>query len=146
MNNTRLTPANIVIMAGGVVAFLASFFAFYKYSFLGFTKSFNAWSSHFFIMATIPALIALAMGVLAAVESFAQKAAIPYRILGFSLNQVYLVLGIQATIMMLAWTIVDYVGFDKGIGMYLMLLGAIVCLVGAIMRVAQGAAQTPPTF
>ncbi len=140
MKNTKLTPANLVIMAGAVIAFVGSFLAFEKFSPVGYrAKSWNAWSTHFFIIATLPALIALAMGVMAAVESFAQGTTLPSRVLGFSLNQVYFVLGFQATIMMAAWAVVDYLGFRNGVGLYLMLFGAIACLVGAIMRVAQGA-------
>lgn len=142
MSNTKLTPANIVIMAGAVVAFIASFLAFYKVP--GYSISRSSWSSGLFIMATIPALLALAMGIVAAVESFAQGVSLPARVLGFSLNQVHVILGFQATIMALAWAIVDYFGLDKGVGLYLMLFGAIACLVGAIMRVAQGAPQSPP--
>jgi hypothetical protein len=146
MNNTKLTPANIVIMAGGVVALVGSFLAFQKYSFLGFTKSYNAWSSGFFIIATAPALLTLAMGIVAAIESFGSGVSLPARVLGFTLNQVHLVLAFQATIMMLAWALVDYLGFNKGIGLYLMLLGAIACLVGAIIRVVQAAPHSPPAL
>jgi membrane-associated HD superfamily phosphohydrolase len=144
MNNTKLTPANIVIMAGAVVAFLASFFPFYESSFLGYHKSVNAWSSHLFIIFTLPALLALAMGIVAAVESFASGVTLPARVLGFSLNQVHVILGFQATLMMFAAAIVDYFGLDKGFGLYLMLLGAIACLVGAIMRIVAGAPAAPP--
>jgi len=145
MNPRRLTPANIIIIVGAFVALLGSFLSFEKVTFGGFSRSIgSSWSDHFFIIATLPALLALAMGVLAAIESFAQNVALPSRVLGFTLDQVHLVLGFQATIMMLAWTIVDFLGFEKGIGLYLMLVGAIACLLGAIVRVVQAAPHRPP--
>jgi hypothetical protein len=143
----KLTPANIIIIAGALLAFVGSFLSFEKITFGGLSRSVgSSWSDHFFIMATLPALLVLAMGVLAALESFAQNVAIPSRVLGFTLDQVHVILGFQATIMMLAWAIVDFFGLSKGIGLYLMLFGAIACLVGAIVRVVQAAPQRPPAI
>ena len=152
MNNSKLSPANIVILAGGVLAFIASFLAFNKFttpsiSFgdvkIGGSHSYSAWSTHFFLIATIPALLCLIMAIHVAVSTFAQMT-LPNRVLGFSWDQIHLILGFQATLMMLAFLIQDTGGLDKGIGLYLMLIGAIACLVGAIMRVVQGAPSAPP--
>lgn len=154
MNNAKLSPANIVILVGGVVAFIASFLAFNKFStpsfsvgdiHVGGTHSYSAWSTHFFLIATIPALLCLIMALQVGLSTFAQVN-LPDRVLGFSWDQIHLILGFQATIMMLAFLIQDTSGLDKGIGLFLMLIGAIACLVGAIMRVVQGAPSTPPSI
>ena len=71
----------------------------------------------------------------------------PDRLLGLSWTQIHLVLGFQATIMMLAFLIQDTKPLDKGIGLYLMLLAAIALLVGAVLRMQeQPSGYTPPSL
>jgi hypothetical protein len=52
-------------------------------------------------------------------------------------DQIHLALGFQAAIMMLAFSSRAAADCQLGIGFYLMLLGGIALLVGAIMRVTE---------
>ena len=76
--------------------------------------------------------------VVAPVRSVLQpQVKLPERVLGFTWTQIHLVLGFQATIMMLAFLIQSTPGLDKGIGLFLMLIAAIALLVGAVLRMQE---------
>ena len=144
MDKVKLSTANIVILASGAVILIASFLPFYKAS--SGSASVNAWSSGNFLIATLPALLGVLMGVEVALVAFASGVKLPERLLGLSWTQVHLVFGFQAAIMMLAFLIrsTGY-GASRGIGLYLMLLAAIGLLVGAVLRMQEKpAGATPP--
>jgi hypothetical protein len=156
MDKLKLSTANLVILAGGVVMLIASFLDFTKakatvtfgsITIHVSTGGGNAWSSGRFLIATIPALIGVVMAAHVAVVAFAPGVHIPERVLGFTWTQIHLVLGFQATIMMLAFLIQSTTPLDKGIGLFLMLLAAIALLVGAVLRMQeQPSGSTPPAF
>jgi hypothetical protein len=146
MDKLKLSTANIVILVAGVVMLIASFLAFAKFSTPSFnvggqkfggSVSRNAWSSGYFLIATIPALIGIVMAAHVAIVAFAPQVKLPERVLGFTWTQVHLVLGFQATIMMLAFLIQSTSPLDKGIGLFLMLIAAIALLVGAVLRMQE---------
>jgi hypothetical protein len=146
MDKVKLSPANIVILVAGVVMLIASFLAFIKFTTASFdiggqhfggSVSRSAWSSGNFLIATIPALIGVVMAAHVAVVAFAPQVRLPERILGLTWNQVHIILGFQATIMMLAFLIRSTGGGDKGIGLFLMLIAAIALLVGAVLRMQE---------
>jgi hypothetical protein len=136
MDKTKISAANLVILIAGGVMLIASFLDFNKFSFGGFSKSYNAWSTHFFIIATIPALLGTLMAVHVALESFAPQVRLPERILGFTWTQIHVIFSVQATVMMLAFLIRD-TGLDRGVGLFLMLIAAIALVVGAGMRMQE---------
>ncbi len=148
MNQTKLSPANIVIMAGGAVMLIGSFLAFYTVSTTIFgsthTASLNGWSSGLFGIVTIIVLCGVAMAAQVALTSFASNVTLPEKPLGLTWDQVHLALGFQAALMMLAFLITSHGGVSLGIGFWLMLIAGIALLVGAIMRVT-GAGSTPNT-
>ena len=157
MDKLKLSTANLVILIAGVVMLIASFLAFNKISarsfvisgvkFGGGSHSYSAWSSHYFLIATIPALLGIVMAAQVAVAAFASGVKLPEKVLGLSWTQIHLVLGFQATIMMLAFLIQDTSGSDKGIGLFLMLLAAIALLVGAVLRMQEKpSGSTPPAY
>ena len=156
MDKLKISTANLVILVAGAVMLIASFLAFNKFSLpsisvaglkIGGTQSFNAWSSHFFLIATIPALLGAVMAAQVALKAFAPGVHIPERVLGLTWNQIHLVLALQATIMMLAFLIQDTRPLDKGIGLFLMVLAAIALLVGAVLRMQESrSGSAPPTF
>lgn len=146
MDKLKLSTANIVILVAGVVMLIASFLAFNKISIPSFSSSgvkfggsvsFTAWSRGHFLIATIPALIGIVMAAHVAVAGFAPQLKLPERILGFTWTQIHLILGFQATIMMLAFLIQDSPFGDKSIGLFLMLIAAIALLVGAVLRMQE---------
>src|SRR5690242_849055 len=116
MDKLKLSPGNLVILVAGVVMFIASFLAFNRYSrasvnigslHIGGTISYSAWSSHYFLIATIPALLGIVMAAHVALTTFAPQVRLPDQVLGLTWTQIHLVLGFQATIMMLAFLIRD---------------------------------------
>jgi len=135
MNQTKLSPANIVILAGGVVMLVGSFLNFYTYG----PFSASAWSGAqgfgVFGIATIAVLCGVVMAAEVGLKAFAPNVSLPDKLLGLSWDQLHLALGFQATIMMLAFLIRSKGPFGFGIGFWFMLLSAIALLVGAIMRV-----------
>jgi hypothetical protein len=125
---------------------IASFLPFNKFSTASFdvggvhvggTVTYNAWSSHYFLIATIPALLGIVMAVQVAVVAFASGVKLPDTVLGFSWNQIHLIFAFQATIMMLAFLLQSTSPLDKGFGLFLMLLAAIALLVGAVLRMQE---------
>jgi len=144
MDKIKVSTANIVILASGVVILIASFLPFIKWP-SPYSHSYSAWSKGGFLIATIPALLGVLMAAQVGVQSFASGVKLPEKVLGFSWTQIHLVLGFQATIMMLAFLIRDTGGLDRGIGLYLMLIAAIGLLVGAVLRMQEKpAGATPP--
>jgi hypothetical protein len=153
-NKPKLTPANIVILAAGAVVLIGSFLDFYKATTItvegiNIRASFsaNAWSSStnllLFPLTTLIVLFAVLMAAHVAVTAFAANVSLPDRVLGFTWDQIHLVLAVQATIMMIAYLIRNKGGLDFGIGFWLMLLGAIGLLVGAILRTREPAGAPP---
>lgn len=140
MNNVKLSPANIVILAAGVVMLIGSFLDFYEVDGFGGSFGFNAWDSDaFFPVTFIPVLCGVAMALHVALTTFA-KVQLPERVLGMGWNQIHIALGFQAAIMMIAFLIHDKGPLDIAIGFWLMLLAGIALLVGAVMREREPAA------
>jgi len=154
MDKLKLSTANLVILIAGAVMLIASFLAFHKISSPSITlggvhigggsKSYNAWSTGHFLISTIPALLGIVMAAQVAIVAFASGVKLPEKVLGLSWNQIHLVLGFQATIMMLAFLVQDTGSLDKSVGLYLSLLAAIALLVGAILRMQERPAGTTP--
>jgi hypothetical protein len=135
----KLKPPNLAIVISGAVMLIASLLAFTKTG----SHSNSAWSKYYFLIATIPALIGIVMATQVALVAYAPQVKLPEKVLGFTWTQVHLVLGFQATIMMLAFLLQDTGGLDKGIGLYLMLLASIGLLAGAVLRMQEQ--KTPTT-
>jgi hypothetical protein len=145
--NTKLSPANIVILAGGVVMLIGSFLDFYTISgFGGGTASFNAWSGGsgfgIFGIATVVVLCGIVMAAQVGLTSFASNVSVPDKVLGLSWDQVHLALGFQAALMMIAFLIRSKGPLSFGIGFWFMLLAGIALLVGAVMRVTGAGARS----
>ena len=68
-----------------------------------------------------------------ALTSFA-NVSLPRRVAGFTWNQVHLLLGFQALVMMLCFLIRDKSSLSFGVGFALMFIASIGLMVGAIMR------------
>jgi hypothetical protein len=132
------TVAEIVMFAGGAIAFIFSFLPF-----IGFgSASRNAWSSDFglFPVTTIIAILGLAMAVFVALEIFVGFTLPTF--LTFTYKQMYVTWGIVAGVFMLAYLIMDKSGLDSKAGLYLMLVGGLAMGVGSILNVL-GLANQP---
>jgi hypothetical protein len=151
MADKNPTPGEITIMAGGAVALIFSFFDFYKSDSLtvGNTTfgghSLNVYSSGLFPVATLMVVFAVVAGVLVALTRFA-NVKLPASPMGFTWDQVYLILGAVATLYALAYLLVDKGGLSFGIGFWLVLIGCVATLVGAVLLQREGSARpsAPP--
>jgi hypothetical protein len=133
----QLSVANLVMLAGSVVAFIFSFLAFYKFG----DEGQSAWSGDAFAFATaVPAILALALAVVIVLELVGVD--LPAEVLTFNWSQIKATWGIAAFGIMLSWLTVDSGGADKGIGFWLMMLGSIAMAAGAIMALLGKGTET----
>jgi hypothetical protein len=145
VNRVKLSPANVVILAAGVLILIGSFLAFYKVSVAGNgSASVNAWDRGQFMIATLPALLGSFMALQVGLVAFGHID-MPNRLLGLTWDQVHLVLSLQAALLMLSFLARTRFSatFDTfriettlGIGFWLMLVAAIALVAGAFMRIA----------
>ena len=98
-------------------------------SFLDFAGDINAWGKGAFPIVTLTPLYAVVAAVLVGLTLFA-NVKLPPNVLGFGWNQIYLVLGFFATLMALFWAVA---ADDTGAGLWVMLLGSIAVVVGAVL-------------
>ena len=130
MAKAKLSAANALILGAGAVMLLGSFLSFYT----GLGASVTAWSRRLFGIATVAVFCGGVMAGQVALATFGSRPMSP-RPFGLTWDQVHLVLGFQAAIMMLAFLAQDRpVFFDIGIGFWTMLGSAIGLLVGALLR------------
>ena len=134
-NSKQLKPGEIAIVAGGVVGLIASFLAWVDVG--GFSA--NAWDDGLFPTYTWPALFGVVMAVLVLLTTFG-NVALPDRPLGFTWQQIFLVLGFYSVLITFSFLIA---GEEFGIGYFLAFLAAIATLVGAVMVWREGSSPGP---
>ena len=111
-------------------------------------ESYNAWSGEVGLrpLSTLPAIF----GVLMAVQIGLTKLAnvkFPDKVLGLGWGQIHIAFGFNAFLIMLAFLLRDKDPLDFGFGFWLMLLGSLALLVGAVLysrEEVSGPATTPP--
>jgi hypothetical protein len=136
----KITPGEIVVMAAGAVALIASFLPFYKLETLNsqletVDKNYSAWSSDFpflFPVATLIAIFAVVAGVLVVLTKFA-NVDLSRGFLGFGFSQLLLALGFFSAILALAYLVQDKGTTDTGFGYWLLLLAGLASVVGAVL-------------
>jgi hypothetical protein len=128
------TPGEIVIMAAGAVALIASFLPFYSADFAGDP---NSWESGLFPVATFIPLFAIAAAVLVAITRFGNVTLT--NVVGFGKAQLLLALTFFSAILSLGFLILDYaeLDLDRGVGFWLLLLSSIGAVVGAVLIIAE---------
>ncbi len=130
----KVTVADLVMGAGGLVTFLFSFFAFFDEG--RFTAS--AWDGDAFAFATtVPAVLGLVMVVWIGLQL--AGVSLPSDVLTYNHAQLKGTWGIAAAGIMLSWISVDG---DKGIGFWFMLLGSLAMAVGAVMALLGKGSET----
>ena len=132
MNNVR--PSTLAAIVGGALLFIASFLDWFSVGGGGFSISFNLWDQGFqgFFMI----VLAIVIVAFAAIPAFAPQVQLPDEILGFSRNQVIMVLGFAA--FFLSFAILFRENSAK-IGTILSLLASIAVLAGGWMENQGGA-------
>jgi hypothetical protein len=139
----QVKPADIVIMASGVVAVIFSFLPWFTAP-EGFGDDINGWSTDLtFPLGTYIALIGLVLGGHVALARFANLN-FPERVVSFTWTQIHLVLASFALLLAIGWFIVDSGGADKGIGLWLSILAAIGLFVGAVLELLEGESAVAP--
>lgn len=135
--NASLKPSQIVLMASGAVTFLFSFFAFFKVEAFGTDESWSAWSGDAgtLFLATWPAIFGLAIAALVAATVFG-NVQLPERVLTFTWEQIVFILAAFSALIMIGYLLGGGAGdgVDKGFGFFLMLLGSLGLLAGAVME------------
>jgi hypothetical protein len=138
MRRSKLTPADIVILAGGAAMLVGSFLAFYQQTFTaldGSSVSFsvNSWDRGLFMIATLPALLGMFMALQVGLRAFS-NIDMPNRVLSLTWDQFHLAVSFQVTLLMVAFFVAAK-PLDFGIGFWVMLLAAIAMFVAAITRI-----------
>ena len=122
----QISVANLVMLIGGVVTVLFSFFDFLD-------GGDSSWGSGYFPLATIPAILGLAMAAVCIMELLGTK--LPAEVLTFNWRQIKFTWGVTAVAIMLSWLILDKHGTSLAIGAIMMLLGSIAMAAGATMAI-----------
>jgi len=115
------TPAELTIMIAGAVMLIGSFF--------DFAGSVNAWGTYLFPLATLLPLYGAVMSLQIGLTKFA-NVSLPQRVVGFTWEQMHLVLGILAGFMAVGWLVTDI--SSRGFGYWLEVLGGIAIAAGAV--------------
>jgi hypothetical protein len=121
----KLTVGGATILAGAFLLLVGSFLHAYADA--------NAWSGGLFPLVSLPVVIGLLIAGEVLLRAFAPDTKLP-PVLGFTWYQLDLVLGIWAALMMACFAVTDASPASKGTGLWLMLVGAIVLVVGAIVQ------------
>lgn len=116
------TPGEIVIMVAGGLMLV--------FSFLHFAGNTSAWGTGLFPIATLLPVYGLLMAVQIALTKFG-SVNLPGSVLGFTWDQLLLVVGAMAGLMAIGWLLTDY--GNKQIGAWIEILGGIALAVGAVM-------------
>ncbi|WP_193788224.1 hypothetical protein [Ilumatobacter nonamiensis] len=132
--NSKISVANLVMLAGAAVTLLFSFFGFYKFG----DESFSAWSTDALaFVTTIPAILAIAMIAWVGCELFGVN--LPDNVLTFDSNQLKATWGISAAGIMLAFITTDG---DKSAFFWLQLLGSFAMAAGSVMALLGMGSET----
>jgi hypothetical protein len=129
--NLKVTPGEILIMAGAIVTLVFSFLHFYSAP-SPLSGGVSAWGKGLVPVATIIVVFTVIMGVQVALTKLL-SVDLGTGLAGFTWTQVHIALGFFATLLSLAFLVVSKGGADIGIGLIFMLIGSIACFVGAIL-------------
>lgn len=122
----KLEPDEVVVVAAGLLAFLASFLPWFSYE--GFSAS--AWSDGLFPTYTWVGIAGLALALFTVLPVLT-TVKVPDAVLGFSLQQFKHILAGLALLLMLSFLIA---GEEHGAGFWLSLGASIGLVAGLIMR------------
>jgi hypothetical protein len=127
----KVTPGEIVIMVAGAVCLIFSFLPFFTLDIAGFDDDISAWGEGLFPVATLIVAFTVIAAVLVVLTKFANMTITGF--LGFGLVQLLLALSFFAAILALAYLMVDKGEYDFGFGYWLVLLGSLASVVGAVL-------------
>ena len=127
--STRTSPGELAILGSGVVVVVSSFLDFYTAGPFGV----NAWANGFVPLTTLPVFFVALMAAEVAMVRLAHFD-ITSRPFGFTWDQIHLVLGFFATVVVVAYLLqARPIGRHLGIGFWGIAIGSVVALVGAVV-------------
>jgi hypothetical protein len=128
---TNPTPGKIMLIAGGAVLLISTFFAWVSIEAFGedFTESGLSTDGGPGLLGIWCLLIGGGIAVLTALQTFAGTN-LPSRVLGFSWNQIFLMLGFAAFLITFGRQFADSVGFGVTLGW----IASAVIVAGAFME------------
>ena len=147
MGDKQLSTSDIIILAAGAVMLIGSFLAFYSVGSGKFSNDTSAWGSGIFPLGWWPVLFGVLMALHVVLTKFANLK-LPERILDFNWNQIHFVLAATSVLLMICFLLQKFPGgasVDKGIGFWLLLLGSIALVVGAVMRIQESPSTAGPS-
>ncbi len=135
----QISVAGLIMLIGGAITILFSFFEFIGADNGGGSGE-SAWGSMLFPIATIPAVLGLAMAAAIIVEL---AGALPAEgLLTFNWRQILFTWGVTAAAIMLGYLILDKGSGELKFGGIMMLLGSIAMAVGATLHLLGKGAET----
>ncbi len=141
--NNKVTPGEIVVMAGGAVALIFSFLPFWSLDEGPIEDDVSAWGDGLFPVATLIVIFAVVAAALVVLTKFANMNFAGF--LGFGFMQLLLALTFFSSILAVAYLIQDRpFGYDFGFGYFLVLIGAVATLVGSSLMTNERRATGPP--
>ena len=129
MDANQPTRGEIVIIAAGVVTVIGSFLPFWEVPLVGST---NAWGRLLFPVATLMPIFGTVMAGQVAAARFA-NVRFRDRVMGFTWPQVHLALGSFAALLAVCYLVADKGFMSFGLGFWIVLLGCLGLLTGAVM-------------
>jgi len=145
--------ADYLILGGGAVLFIASFFDWYSFDYggisgLSYSSSVNGWETGLvsFLFGILPALLGLALAVFAGIKLFAKDVKLPEAPWGL----IVLIAGVAAGALVLIEVLKGESPWDRAWGLYLAVVAGIVLAVGSFFffqadqASSSGGASTPP--
>ena len=129
--NLKLTPGELLILAGALVTLIFSFLHFYTAP-APLSGGVSAWSKGLVPITTLIVLFTLIMAVQILLTRLL-NVDLGARVVGFTWPQIHVALGFFATILSVAYLLVDHLGGGIGIGLIFMLIGSAACLAGAVL-------------
>ena len=147
----KFTTNELIILAGALLVFIGTFLAWFKVDAFGFSDSVNGF--HYFLQGTIPWILSILVGAVVVIRKIAPNVKLPE--LPMAWNQVILIATAIIAVLILT-RIVSTDGpsevVDRGIGIFLAMLGGLAQLVGAGLKfqakesdAGPSSSSTPPT-
>jgi hypothetical protein len=127
---SKITRAEFTLLAAGLALIVGSFAPFY--SFPAGLSSPNAWDSGLSPMALYPLFAGVASAGVIALRRFA-NAQLAVRLGSYTWEQVHVLLGLFAVLIVAGYFFTDHGGVDFGLGFWLLLAGSIALFAGALM-------------
>jgi len=141
----KLGPARLLLAAGGLVLFIASFLEWFSVDTGGilgssFSLTANGWDVGF-LWGGLPALLGLALAVLILLPVFAKDLKLPAEVPWLL---IYAIAGIVAgALVILKLLIGESDPWDRSYGLYLAAIAGIATLIGGILLFTSGEAKMP---